>query len=150
MNLTVAQITELSEVSSIVGIKEASDSLERLSELIGIGEDMPVYTGNDANTALTMALGGYGVISVASNVIPKTMAEITKLCKECKYKLANERQNELSPFIKALFADTNPAPIKYILSELGEISNEIRLPLSMPKEAQRRMIMEAYERVMES
>jgi 4-hydroxy-tetrahydrodipicolinate synthase len=71
VNLSIGAIAELSREESIVGIKEASDSADRLTELSSFGDAMPLYAGNDTEIAVTMALGGYGAISVASNIIPK-------------------------------------------------------------------------------
>ena len=146
-NLSIEAIEELSEVENIVGIKEACDSAERLTELAAFGEAMPIYTGNDTEIAVTMALGGYGAISVASNIIPQKMVELMNNCLLCKYNLAKEEQNALLPFIKSLFLATNPAPIKYIMAKENLISEEIRLPLDMPGEKVRRIVEEEYFRI---
>ena len=147
VNLGIDAIAELAEVESIVGIKEASDSTDRLTEISAFGDAMPLYAGNDTQIAVTMALGGYGAISVASNIIPKRMVKLMNECLLCKYKLAKEEQNALLPFIKSLFLATNPAPIKYIMAMEDLISAEIRLPLDMPSERVCRAVCEEYERI---
>jgi hypothetical protein len=114
------------------------------------GDAMPLYAGNDTQIAVTMALGGYGAISVASNIIPKRMVKLMNNCLLCKYKLAKEEQNALLPFIKSLFLATNPAPIKYIMAMEDLISAEIRLPLDMPSERVCRAVCEEYERIRDS
>jgi 4-hydroxy-tetrahydrodipicolinate synthase len=134
VNLGIDAIEELSGTENIVGIKEASDSVDRLTELSAFGEAMPIYAGNDTQIAVTMAIGGYGAISVASNIIPRRMLELMNNCLLCKYNLAKEEQNSLLPFIRSLFSATNPAPIKYLMARCGMISGEIRLPLSLPDE----------------
>jgi 4-hydroxy-tetrahydrodipicolinate synthase len=134
VNLGIDAIEELSGTENIVGIKEASDSVDRLTELSAFGEAMPIYAGNDTQIAVTMALGGCGAISVASNIIPRRMLELMNNCLLCKYNLAKEEQNSLLPFIRSLFSATNPAPIKYLMARCGMISGEIRLPLSLPDE----------------
>ena len=147
VNLSFAAAAELSEEENVVGIKEASDSLDRLTELSCLGENLPLYAGNDSHICVAMALGGYGVISVASNIIPKDILEIIDNCVICKYKLANMKQAKLLPFIKALFLETNPAPIKYIMSEDGLISPELRLPLELPEGRVREILKNEYRRL---
>ena len=144
VNLGIEAIEELSEVESIVGIKEASDSTDRLTEISAFGDAMPIYAGNDSQIAVTMALGGYGAISVASNIIPERMLELMNNCQLCKYNLAKEKQNALLPFIKSLFLATNPAPIKYLMARIGLIKNDIRLPLCLPDERTIAVIEKEY------
>ena len=121
----------LSCVENIVGIKEAGGSVSYLQELHRqYGERYDIYTGNDDMTYLNLTLGGKGVVSVASNLLPSKMHELCdSFAKGC---VANSLkiQRELTPIIDALFIETNPVPLKYLLSKLGFVENELRLPLA--------------------
>lgn len=129
VNLGLPLLCELAEHPNIVGIKEATDSASRLCELSALTDKLALYSGNDNLTYTTLALGGDGVISVLSNAYPKQMLDI------CKLYFANERtksrdlQNRLLRLIDAMFIETNPAPIKYLMSKMGLCENELRLPL---------------------
>ena len=142
VNLTVKQLEELSRVENIVGIKEASDSVDRLTELAGFGDELFLYAGNDTQIYATLALGGMGVISVLSNLYPEY---ISKICSD--YFIGNRdaaRRGQLDAFrlSRAMFIETNPSPIKYALSLAGICSSELRLPLSPPCDAARAEIEE--------
>lgn len=148
VNLSLDTLKHLSENERIVGIKEASDSLDRLVA-ISLIEGLYLYSGNDSQIYPVLALGGLGVISVASNLYPKETIDI------CKQYFSNNRddslllQKSLLTVINALFIETNPAPIKYILYKKGLCSLEMRLPMSAPSEETMRKIdkiIEQYER----
>lgn len=128
-DLKISLIRRLAECERIVGIKEAGDSVDRLTQLAAMSKDLALYSGNDSQIYATLALGGAGVISVASNAIPK---QIKAICETFKNdgKEALGMQNELLPFIDALFLETNPTPIKYAMHLLGHCRNEVRLPLA--------------------
>ena len=139
VNLSIEQIYILSECERIVGIKEASDSAERLVALSAI-EDLALYAGNDSQFYTVLALGGAGVISVASNLVPKHFSSLFAHFSSGDRLAALREQKALLPLIEALFLETNPAPLKYALGALGLCSSEIRLPLSLPSEATRKRI----------
>jgi 4-hydroxy-tetrahydrodipicolinate synthase len=147
VNLSLDTLERLSENEKIVGIKEASDSLDRLISISRIN-GLTLYSGNDSQIYPTLSLGGLGVISVLSNLYPKQTADI------CKYYFANnsvkalELQKELLPIINALFLETNPAPIKYILSKKGMCKADMRLPMWPPTKVTMQKIdavIDAYE-----
>ena len=135
VNLTLVQLEELAKLESIVGIKEASDSVDRLTELIKFGEDLYLYAGNDSQIYATLALGGKGVISVVSNIYPEKISDICRAYfnEERKHSLAE--QLKLLDFIKLMFKETNPSPIKYAMSVLGLCEEDVRLPLMPPEDA---------------
>ena len=142
VNLTIKQLEELSRVENIVGIKEASDSVDRLTELAGFGDELFLYAGNDTQIYATLALGGMGVISVLSNLYPEY---ISKICSDYfvgKRELARRAQLDAFRLSRVMFVETNPSPIKYALSLEGICSPELRLPLSPPCEAARAEIDE--------
>ena len=131
VNLSIETLEELSENERIVGIKEASDSIDRLVAISGI-DGLALYSGNDSQIYPTLSLGGLGVISVVSNLYPRETVDI------CKYFFANNRnksletQRRLLPVINALFLETNPAPVKYAMSQKGLCLADMRLPMWLP------------------
>lgn len=135
VNLGFNLLDRLSNHPNIVGIKEASDSTDRLVTLAALGDKLHLYAGNDSQIFPTLALGGLGVISVMSNVIPRATRELCKAYFDGNYDKAREMQIRLLPFIKSLFIETNPSPIKYAMSLRGLCTDEVRLPLSQPRES---------------
>ncbi len=125
---TVLEINQTCK--NVVGIKEASGDISQIAKLISMKpEDFLVYSGNDDQTLPIMALGGDGVISVASNVFPKLMVELTSLILKNDYSSAQKLNNKLMKFINLLFAEANPIPVKYAVSKLDFSKNVLRLPL---------------------
>ena len=139
VNLSIDTLKRLAENERIVGIKEASDSLERYVAISRI-EGLALYSGNDSQIYPVLSLGGLGVISVVSNLYPEETMEI------CKQYFSNNRDNSLVlqqrllPVIGALFLETNPAPVKYALAKRGLCTDEMRLPMYPPSEVTRRKI----------
>ena len=129
VNMSRATLENLSEVENIVAIKEASDSADRLLEIAAMGERLRLYAGNDTQLFTTLSLGGGGVISVVSNVAPKRMMKIYESFKAGDILTARAEQTALLPLIRAMFAETNPAPVKHAMARLGLCSGELRLPL---------------------
>ena len=147
VNLSIETLKRLAENEGIVGIKEASDSVDRLVSISSI-DGLALYAGNDSQIYPVLSLGGIGAISVSSNLYPKETADI------CKYYFANNRvkslqaQIDLLPVINALFLETNPSPVKYAMSKKGLCLPDMRLPMWLPTEATREKIdriIEEYE-----
>ncbi len=142
VNLSRATLDRLAALPGIVGIKEAADSADRIVSLCEYGEDLAVYTGSDSQIYTNLALGGAGVISVVSNPYPGYFSEL------CRLFDAGDRQSSLKmqiaalPLIRALFLETNPAPVKYLMAKLGLCKNELRLPLAPANNATRAAIDE--------
>ena len=135
VNLGFNLIARLSEHPNIVGIKEASDSTDRLVTLASMSDKIALYSGNDSQVFPTLALGGLGVISVISNLLPRETKEMTDAYFNGDLARAREVQFKLLPLIQAMFMETNPSPIKYAMSLRGLCSPELRLPLSEPRES---------------
>lgn len=115
---------------NIAGVKEASDDFDLIQDTLRrCPPDFSVWSGNDGSTAAIMALGGRGVISVASNLVPREMHRLTALCHANDFSSAGQLQLRLSPLIRALFCEVNPIPVKSALAQLGLCSDELRLPL---------------------
>lgn len=140
VNLGLNLLDRLAEHPNIVGIKEASDSVDRLVNLSAFKDRLWLYSGNDSQIYPTLALGGLGVISVMANIIPKTTSLLCDSFFAGKREEALDLQLRLLPFIKALFIETNPSPIKHAMAERGLCSSEVRLPLSEPRESSRAII----------
>ncbi len=133
VNLTIPQLEELAKEEAIVAIKEASDSVDRLTELLKFGDDLYLYAGNDSQIFATLTAGGKGVISVLSNIYPERVNEICRDSFAGRTDSALKKQLLLLDFIKLLFKETNPSPIKYAMSVAGLCASEVRLPLARPE-----------------
>ena len=149
VSLELETLKRLGRLPSVVGIKEAADSAQRLSELSSLTKCLPLYSGADALIYTALSLGGVGVISVVSNLYPEDTVNI------CKQFFANnpnkslEIQHGLAGVINAMFLDTNPAPIKYAMAQKGLCTPEMRLPMWLPTERCQRKIddeVEKYEK----
>ena len=144
VNLSIDTLKRLSENERIVGIKEASDSLDRLMAIAGI-DNLALYSGNDSQIYPVLSLGGLGVISVVSNLYPKETADICKQYFANNTQASLKLQQELLPVINSLFLETNPAPIKYALSKLRLCTDEMRLPMWQPRKETKAKIDKAIE-----
>ncbi len=145
VNLSLSQIEKLAKSENIVAIKEASSSLDRLVELSLFGDELHLYAGCDSQIHSVLSLGGKGVISVISNMYPEQVVSLCKSFTAGDYKKSLMIQQKLLPFINAMFRETNPAPIKYIMSEYKLCENELRLPLYNVNEKTKQEIDKAVE-----
>jgi 4-hydroxy-tetrahydrodipicolinate synthase len=132
---------------NIVGIKDATGSLIQATELVKrFGSSFCIMSGEDSQTLSLMELGGTGVISVAANIVPKDVARLCEAALEKKMAEAQEIQDKMNPLIQALFLETNPAPIKTAMLELGLIEDEaLRLPLVNVRPENRQKIKAAIK-----
>ncbi|MEO0109821.1 MAG: 4-hydroxy-tetrahydrodipicolinate synthase [candidate division WOR-3 bacterium] len=123
------------EFNNIIGIKEASGNLDQVSEiLVRCGERISILSGDDALTLPILSVGGQGVISVISNILPKAMADLVKSYLKGDIKGARELHQKLFPLMKVLFIETNPIPIKTAMNLLKMPSGDLRPPLYPPNE----------------
>ena len=128
-------VMRLASHQNIVGIKEALDSSERLSELIRISQSIAdqknfsVFSGDDPSFSSFMANGGDGVISVAANIVPKYISQICSLNLSDQFDHAEELNSILKNLYELLFIESNPIPVKWMLNKMGRIQPGIRLPL---------------------
>ena len=129
-NIAVDTYVTLSKHKNIVAAKEASGNLSTIAQIIeACGDDLDVYSGNDDQIVPIMALGGKGVISVLSNVLPKETHEMTKLCLENNVLEAAKMQIKYLELANNLFIDVNPIPAKEAMNLMGFNAGECRLPL---------------------
>ncbi|MFQ5829735.1 MAG: 4-hydroxy-tetrahydrodipicolinate synthase [Candidatus Methylomirabilia bacterium] len=133
-----------SDVKNIAGVKEASGSLEQMTQVIlACGPDFTVVSGDDTLTLPLMSLGGRGVISVVANIAPRETAEMTHAALEGDWKRARELHLRLFPLSKSMFIETNPIPVKEAMGLTGMIAPEFRLPLCRMADANRERLRKA-------
>lgn len=125
---------ELAKHKNIVAAKEACGDISFIAELAA-ETDLDIYSGNDDQTVPIMALGGKGVISVASNIIPREMHELAGYALKGDFKTAAEMQLKYLSLLKALFCDVNPIPVKEAMNLMGMEVGECRLPLFKPEDS---------------
>ena len=129
-NITLPVYKELAKHERIVAVKEASGNMSAIAELIAeCGDSLDVYSGNDDQIVPIMSLGGKGVISVLSNIMPKQTHDLVKFCLENNYTEAAKSQLKYLDLINALFCEVNPVPVKTAMAEMGMCDIEMRLPL---------------------
>lgn len=130
VNLMPDTVLRLSEIPSIIGIKEASGHIGQIGELaVKAPPDFRIISGDDPNTLPMMAMGASGVISVISNQVPEEVVRLTHLCLEGKFREAMGIQKRLFDLMQCDFIETNPVPVKTGLSMMGLIEETVRLPL---------------------
>ena len=130
MNILPETCFELSKIDNIVGIKEASGNISQVAKIAQLcGNDFSIYSGNDDQILPILSLGGKGVISVLSNIKPKLTCKIVNSFFENNTATSRNEQLNALPLINALFAETNPIPIKYAINCIGYYFGTPRLPL---------------------
>ena len=129
-----ATMAEMMRRGNIVGIKEASGNIEQIVNLAAMCPECDIYSGNDDQIVPIMSLGGKGVISVLSNLLPAETSKMCRLCLEGNYPAAAKMQLEYLSLINALFCEVNPIPAKAAMHAMGFGANSLRLPLT-PMEA---------------
>ncbi len=130
LNITPETCLELSKIENIVAIKEASGNISQVAKIAQLCKDnLHIYSGNDDQILPILSLGGLGVISVLSNILPRHTHNMVNLYLEGKIKEATNLQLETLPLINALFCEVNPIPVKAALNMLGYNFGTPRLPL---------------------
>jgi 4-hydroxy-tetrahydrodipicolinate synthase len=136
------------DCQTIVGVKEASGSLDQMSQVIlACGPDFSVLSGDDNITLPLLAIGGRGVISVIANIVPRETSEMVHAALEGDWKRARELHYKLFPLARAAFLETNPIPIKEAMAMAGMLEPEFRLPMCRMGDANReklRAILTTY------
>jgi 4-hydroxy-tetrahydrodipicolinate synthase len=130
-NILPETVARLADIEQVVGIKEACGDVAQIGRVIALRpDDFSVLSGDDVLTLPVLALGGDGVISTASNVAPSEMVELVRAFRAGDIARARDLHYRLLPLFDALFAETNPIPVKGALALRGLIRDEIRLPLT--------------------
>jgi 4-hydroxy-tetrahydrodipicolinate synthase len=128
VNIKPETVAKLAKIENIVGIKEASGNLDQASEIMRIS-DLDVLSGEDSLNFPLMAIGAVGVISVVANVVPDLVAKLADAAQNGDMEEGRRLHKLLFPLSKALFAETNPCPVKAAMAMLGKCENVLRLPL---------------------
>jgi 4-hydroxy-tetrahydrodipicolinate synthase len=149
VNVETATLARLvRDCRNIVGVKEASGSLDQVAQVIAAcGPDFAVLSGDDNLTLPCMAIGGHGVVSVIANLVPRETAEMVHAALDGDWKRARELHYKLLPLARAAFLETNPIPIKEAMAMAGMLSAEFRLPMCPMSDANRetlRAILKPY------
>ena len=141
INITDQTLARISELENVIGIKDATGDLARVATLrLLVKKNFLFLSGEDATAVGFNAMGGNGIISVSSNILPQMVSDLQKATVLGEYKTALKIQDQLTNFHSAMFCETNPIPVKYALSLMGFCENEIRLPLVDPSlESQNRI-----------
>jgi 4-hydroxy-tetrahydrodipicolinate synthase len=141
VNVEPATMRRLAEIDNIVGVKEASGNIAQMASLCAtLPPDFAVLSGDDAITLALAGLGGKGVISVASNVIPAEMAALAQACLDGRFEDARALQRKWLPVMEVNFVESNPIPVKWALARMGLLTPVYRLPMVPPSPASRARI----------
>ncbi len=134
VNVEPATLARLAQIGNIVGVKEASGNIMQMANVIQqVPETFHVLSGDDAITLPLMALGGRGIISVASNEIPGEMTELSRLCTAGDFAGARKVQRKYLPLMEVNFVESNPIPVKAAMGLMGLLDPVFRLPMCPPK-----------------
>src|SRR5579885_1847816 len=129
-NIEPATLARLAKIHNIVAVKEASGSMTQIAEVLNVvPDDFTVLSGDDAVTLPVISLGGRGIISVASNVIPAEIAQMTQAALDDDFPRARALHRKYLPLMQALFIESNPMPAKCLLAMMGRIEENYRLPM---------------------
>jgi len=130
IDMSVETMARLFELKNIVGVKDATGKIDRISlQRQAMGADFIQLSGDDATALGVMAHGGHGCISVTSNIAPKLLSEFQEACVAGDYAKALIYQDRLMPLHRALFLEPSPTGVKYALSVIGKMREDVRLPL---------------------
>jgi len=145
-SLSADTVIKLSHIDNIIGVKEASSNLGQISKIITEArEGFLVWSGNDSDTFHILALGGYGIISVASHLVGNQIKEMIDSAISGRMDEAARIHHRLLPLIDALFIVSNPVPVKYALNHIGFYVGKPRLPLTEPDEKSAALIRDTLK-----
>lgn len=129
-NIEPSTLARLAKIRNIKAVKEASGNLSQIADVCNaVPDDFLVFSGDDAVTLPVMSLGGVGIISVASNEIPKEMAEMTRAALAGDWTTARKIHRKFLPLMQANFLESNPMPVKCVLAMMGRMEENYRLPM---------------------
>ena len=139
LNMPTQTVVTLAEVPNIIGIKEASGDLNQIGAIIDAtshhSDNFRVWSGNDSDTLAVMALGGYGVVSVAGHLVSRQIASMIAAILEGRNAEAAAIHHRLMPLVDILFIESNPIPVKFAVNLVGIAVGDCRLPLVAPSDS---------------
>lgn len=145
VNLETSTLLQLADHPNIVGVKEASGNLKQMQEVIDQTDDnFIVLSGDDGLTAELMKMGGHGVVSVISNIIPKVMKHLVNYGSNGEWSAVDNLHEQLSPLFDAAFIETNPQPVKTLLAAEGWCEEVFRLPLTTMEENNKTQLLKVW------
>jgi 4-hydroxy-tetrahydrodipicolinate synthase len=140
-NIDVRTLVRLSAIANIVGVKEASGNMTQMCDVCNaVPDSFLVLSGDDALTLPLMAIGGRGIVSVASNAVPSEMSRLVELAEANDFPAARKLHRQLFPFLQVNFIESNPIPIKSAMASLGLLEEVYRLPMVPPSAASKERI----------
>ena len=143
VNMETPTTVRIAELPNIIGTKEASGNISQIGEVIAATDkSFLVFAGDDSVALPTIALGGAGVISVASNLLPREVSNLSHACLDGDWDKARKLQRELTSVFKAMFIESNPAPVKAAMAGAGLIGETMRLPMVPISDASRAKLQE--------
>jgi len=146
VNVDPATLLRLSTVPNIVGVKEASGNVTQMCEICaGVPDDFIVLSGDDALTLPLMAVGGRGIISVASNEIPAEMSRLVEMAERGDFASARTLHQQMLPLLLVNFIESNPIPVKSAMASMGLLEEVYRLPMVPPRPASKQRIEEILQ-----
>jgi 4-hydroxy-tetrahydrodipicolinate synthase len=145
-NVEVATLVRLAEIKNIVAVKEASGSIAQITDVCAqVPDDFIVLSGDDAMTLPLMAVGGHGLISVASNEIPAEMSQMVELAEQQDYRGARKLFQRILPLLQVNFIESNPGPAKAAMAAMGLLEEHYRLPMVPPRPASRDKVLKVLQ-----
>jgi 4-hydroxy-tetrahydrodipicolinate synthase len=146
VNIETRTVARLSDIPNVIGVKEASGNVAQMSEIIAsTTDDFLLLSGDDPITVAVMAIGGRGVISVASNEAPAEMARIVEFCEQGDYAAARKLHHWLLPLCQVNFVEGNPIPCKAAMAAMGLLEEVYRLPLVSPSPGAREKMLRVLQ-----
>lgn len=141
-NMDAATVARLATIPTVVGVKEASGNMQQMAEIVrAVPPDFLVLSGDDAMTVPLMAIGGRGLISVASNEIPAEMAQMVEAAERGDFTAARVAHQRLLPLLLVNFIESNPGPVKFAMAAMGLCEEVFRLPMVPPRAASKERIL---------
>ena len=145
-NLEPVTVARLAAIPNIVGVKEASGNLVQMSEIVAaVPADFLLLSGDDPIAVAVMAIGGRGLISVASNAVPSEMVQLIELAEKGDFAAARRLHGWLLPLLQVNFVEANPIPVKAAMAAMGLLEEAYRLPLVPPSKSAREKIMKVLQ-----
>jgi 4-hydroxy-tetrahydrodipicolinate synthase len=141
-NIDPATLVRLATIPTVVAVKEASGNITQMAEICrSVPSDFMVLSGDDVITLPLMAIGGRGIISVASNVVPAEMVQMVESAERGDFATARQWHQKLLPLMQVNFIESNPIPVKWAMSAMGLCEDVFRLPMVPPRPASRDTIL---------
>ena len=142
-NIDPATLLRLADIPNIVGVKEASGNITQMAEICrGVPDNFIVLSGDDAITLPLMAIGGRGIISVASNVVPAEMVQMVEAAERGDFATARLWHDKLLPLMQVNFIESSPGPVKFAMAAMGLCEEAYRLPMVPPRRASQDRILD--------